>query len=248
MSIIEPADLKLIVTGGARGIGGALVRLLRAQNAQVMIADRLDAEGEALASETGALYHHLDVTDDAAWAAAVAAAERAFGGLNALVNNAGILAYGSVTTTAPEDFRKVIDVNLTGSFLGIRAAAPAIARAGGGTIINTSSTAGMVGYGGIAAYVASKWGLRGLTKAAALDLAPQGIRVVSVHPGAVRTPMTEGMGDETTATQPIPRFGESDEIARLMRFLLCEATFSTGTEYVADGGTITGQVAPLTPR
>ena len=248
MPIIEPADLKLIVTGGARGIGGALVRLLRAQNAQVMIADRLDAEGAALASETGALYHHLDVTDDAAWAEAVAAAESAFGGLNALVNNAGILGYGSVTSTAPEDFRKVIDVNLTGSFLGIRAAAPAIARAGGGTIVNTSSTAGLVGYGGIAAYVASKWGLRGLTKAAALDLAPQGIRVVSVHPGAVRTPMTDGLGDETTTTQPIPRFGESEEIARLMRFLLCEATFSTGTEYVADGGTITGQVAPLTPR
>lgn len=248
MAIIEPADLKIIITGGAGGIGGALVRLLRAQGAQVMIADRQDTDGAALARETGALYQHLDVTDATAWAAAVDAAEKAFGGLNALVNNAGILGFGSVTSTTPDDFRRVIEVNLTGAFLGIRAAAPAIARAGGGAIVNTSSTAGLMGYGGIAAYVSSKWGLRGLSKAAALDLAPSGIRVASIHPGPIRTNMTQGFGDETTATQPIPRFGEPEEVARLMRFVLCEASYSTGSEFVVDGGAVTGQViAPPAP-
>ena len=139
----------------------------------------------------------------------------------------------------------MIDVNLTGAFLGIHAAAPAIARAGGGAIVNTSSTAGLMGYGGIAAYVSSKWGLRGLTKAAALDLAPQKIRVVSVHPGPIRTPMTTGFSDETTAAQPIPRFGEPEEVARLVRFLLCEASYSTGSEFIVDGGAVTGQVLQM---
>lgn len=246
MTAIEANKLKLIVTGGARGIGAAAVRMMRAGGAQVMIADVLDDEGQALAKETGALYQHLDVTSDASWDAAVAAAEKAFGGVNALFNNAGILGFGGVSDTKPADFRRVIDVNLTGAFLGIRATAPAIARAGGGAIVNTSSTAGMMGYGGIAAYVSSKWGLRGLSKAAALDLAPQGIRVVSVHPGPIRTPMTAGMGEDIASSQPIPRFGEPEEVARLVRFLLCEASYSTGTEFIVDGGAITGQVLNLT--
>ncbi|MCC0076619.1 MAG: SDR family oxidoreductase [Rhodobacter sp.] len=245
MTTTDPKDLKLIVTGGARGIGGATVRLLAAAGARVMIADVLDEDGKALAAETGALYRHLDVTSEGQWQAAVAEAEQAFGGLNALFNNAGILGYGTVTTTAAADFRRVIDVNLTGAFLGIHAAAPAIARAGGGAIVNTSSTAGLMGYGGIAAYVSSKWGLRGLTKAAALDLAPQKIRVVSVHPGPIRTPMTTGFSDETTAAQPIPRFGEPEEVARLVRFLLCEASYSTGSEFIVDGGAVTGQVLQM---
>ncbi|WP_323037277.1 SDR family oxidoreductase [Pararhodobacter sp.] len=242
MHRIDPKDLKLIVTGGAQGIGAATVRMLAAQGAKVLIADILDDKGEALAAETGALYCHLDVTKASDWTRAVAEAEHAFGGVNALFNNAGILGLGTVLSTTPKDFARVLDINLTGAFLGIHITAPAIAKAGGGAIVNTSSTAGLMGYGGLAAYTASKWGLRGLTKAAALDLAPQGIRIASIHPGGVRTPMTEGFGDETTQNQPIPRFAEPEEIARMVRFILCEASFSTGSEFVADGGTVTGQI------
>src|SRR5690606_8035339 len=120
---------------------------------------------------------------------------------------------------SPEKFRKVIDINLYGVFLGIHFGAPVLRRAGGGVIVNTSSTAGLQGYGGLAAYVASKWGVRGLTKAAALDLAGDNVRVLSLHPGPIRTPMTEDMGDETAAAQPIARFGEPDEVARMARFM-----------------------------
>ncbi|MBL9010976.1 MAG: SDR family oxidoreductase [Alphaproteobacteria bacterium] len=240
-------DLRIIITGGARGIGGATARLLCAGGAKVMIADVLDADGEALAAELGpnALYRHLDVTSDEDWRTAVAAAEAAFGGLNALFNNAGIVAFSSVAACTPDAFRRVIDVNLTGVFLGIHAAAPALARAGGGVIVNTSSTAGLQGYANLAAYVASKWGVRGLTKAAALDLAPQRIRVVSIHPGPIATPMTAGLSGDLARAQPIPRFGEADEVARMARFLLVEASYSTGSEFVVDGGAVTGQVLPL---
>jgi 3alpha(or 20beta)-hydroxysteroid dehydrogenase len=141
--------------------------------------------------------------------------------------------------------RKVIDVNLTGAFLSIRICAPAIARSGGGAIVDTSSTAGLQGYGGLAAYVSSRWGLRGLTKAAALDLAHDKVRVVSLHPGPIRTPMTDGMGDEIAGAQPIPRFGEAEEVAGMVRFLFTEATYSTGSEFTIDGGAVTGQVLPL---
>lgn len=239
---IAPNALKILITGGARGIGAATARLLAAEGAQVMISDVLDDEGTALAQETGALYQPLDVTNAADWDAAIAKAETAFGGLNALFNNAGIVQFAPVDTCTEADFRQVIDINLTGAFLGIRQAAPALKRAGGGVIVNTSSTAGMQGYGGLAAYVASKWGLRGLTKAAALDLAPLGVRVVSLHPGPIRTPMTADLPDSTAAAQPIPRYGEADEVARMARFLFCEASYSTGSEFLVDGGAVTGQV------
>lgn len=247
MTCRDTADLRVMITGGARGIGAAAARLLVAGGAKVLITDILDDEGTRLAEELGpnALYRSLDVTDAAAWAAAIAAAENQLGSLDALFNNAGILRFGTVTDCSPETFREVVDVNLTGVFLGIHAAAPALRRAGGGTIVNTSSTAGLQGYGGLAAYVASKWGIRGLTKAAALDLAPDGIRVVSLHPGPIRTPMTEAMSDEVVAAQPIPRFGEADEVARMVKFLLTEASYSTGSEFVVDGGAVTGQVLPL---
>lgn len=247
MPIIAPNDIKLLITGGARGIGAATARLMAAQGAQVMITDVIDDEGQALAAELGAsiLYRRLDVASKADWDSAIAEAEAAFGGLNALFNNAGILGIGSVTDCDPEEFRRIIDINLTGAFLGIRQVAPALRRAGGGVIVNTSSTAGLQGYGGLAAYVASKWGLRGLNKAAALDLAPDNIRVLSLHPGPIRTPMTAAIPDGTAAAQPIPRFGEADEVARMVRFMLCEASYSTGSEFVVDGGAVTGQVLPL---
>lgn len=247
MSARAVSDLRIIITGGARGIGAATARLLAGGGAKVIVADILDDEGSALARELGsnAVYRRLDVTRPADWEAAVAAAEKAFGGVNALFNNAGILGYGTVKDCSPELFRHIIDVNLTGVFLGLRATAPALKRAGGGVIVNTSSTAGLQGYGGLCAYVASKWGVRGLTKSAALDLAPDGIRVVSLHPGPIRTPMTEKISDEIAAGQPIPRFGDAEEVARMARFLFTEATYSTGSEFVIDGGAVTGQILPL---
>lgn len=247
MKALSPKDLRIIVTGGARGIGAASARLLAAEGAHVLITDVLDEEGGQLAAEIGsnARYCSLDVTQVAQWEAAVAFAEAEFGSVNGLFNNAGILGLGSVTDCTPDDFRRIIDVNLTGIFLGIRSLAPPLTRAGGGVIVNTSSTAGLQGYAGLAAYVASKWGVRGLTKAAALDLAQSGIRVVSLHPGPIRTPMTEGLSDEVAAAQPIPRFGEAEEVARMVRFLLTDATYSTGCEFIVDGGAVTGQILPL---
>lgn len=247
MSAISPSDLKLLITGGARGIGAAVARHLHAEGAQVLITDVLDDEGMALATELGARaqYLRLDVTNEGDWAAAVAEARAAFGGLNALFNNAGIVQFAGVADCTPDAWRRVIDINLTGAFLGIRACAPALADAGGGVIVNTSSTAGLQGYAGLAAYVSSKWGLTGLTRAAALDLAPQGTRVLSLHPGPIRTPMIEGLPDELAATQPIPRFGEVVEVARMVRFLICEASYSTGSAFVIDGGALIGQVEPV---
>lgn len=247
MEFLPTEALRVIVTGGARGIGAAVARLLSAGGASVLITDVLDREGERLAAELGsnAKYRTLDVTRLEDWEVAVADAEAAFGTVNALVNNAGILSLGSVQDCAPEEFRRVIDVNLIGVFLGIHAVAPALGKAGGGVIVNTSSTAGLQGYAGLAAYVSSKWGVRGLTKAAALDLAADGIRVMSLHPGPIRTPMTEELSDDVAAAQPIARFGDADEVARMVRFLLTEATYSTGSEFVVDGGAVAGQVISL---
>lgn len=241
---MDTQDLKVIITGGARGIGAATARLLAEGGAKVMITDVLDFEGQALAAEigNGVVFRHHDVTSAADWQTAVAAAETAFGGLNALFSNAGVLSLGGVQAITESEFDRTIAINLKGVFLGLQAAAPALKQAGGGVVVNCSSTAGLMGYGGIAAYVASKWGVRGLTKAAALDLAPDGIRVVSVHPGPIRTPMTSGMDDSLAAAQPIPRYGEADEVARLVRFLMTEATYSTGSEFIVDGGAVTGQV------
>lgn len=237
----------VMITGGSRGIGAATARLLAEGGSNVMIADIIDDEGESLASTLNgrAAFCHLDVSSAADWNRAIAACTNRFGRIDALFNNAGILAHGSVGECTPDEFRRVIDVNLVGIFLGIRAVAPALRRAGGGVIVNTSSTAGLQGYAGLAAYVASKWGIRGLTKAAALDLAADAIRVVSLHPGPIHTPMTSDMPEDVAAGQPIPRFGEPVEVARMVRFLLTEASYSTGCEFVIDGGVMAGDSLPL---
>jgi len=235
-----------IVTGGARGIGAAVVRALAAEGARVLVTDVLDDEGKHLADELGGnvAYRHLDVTDEAGWREVVAAAEREFGPVAVLVNNAGIVEFGTIEAQPPDSFRRVLEVNLVGAWLGMRATLPSLRRAGGGCVVNLSSTAGLLGYTNLGGYVASKWALRGLTKTAALEFARDGVRVVSVHPGPIRTPMTGGMGDELTADQPIARFGEPEEVAAMVRFLVTEATYSTGTEFVVDGGAATGVVAP----
>lgn len=236
-----------LISGGARGMGADYVRALVAEGARVVFGDVLDDEGKALAAELGdaVRYVHLDVTEEGHWDEAVATAEEAFGPVGLLVNNAGVVVFGTVADMAPAEFRRVVDINLTGVYLGMHAAIPSLRRAGDGVIINISSTAGMMGYAGINAYVASKWGVRGLTKAAAMELAPDGIRVVSIHPGPVRTPMTAGLGDGLITGQAIPRMGEPAEITKLMLFLAADATFSTGSEWIADGGALLGPLAPV---
>jgi 3alpha(or 20beta)-hydroxysteroid dehydrogenase len=210
----------------------------------VVAGDVLDDEGEALAAELGdaVRWIRLDVTDEQQWDAAISLAESAFGPVGALVNNAGIVTWGSIEEMSPEDFRRTVDINLTGTWLGMRAAVPSMRRAGGGSIVNISSTAGLQGYANIGAYVASKWGVRGLTKAAALELATLGIRVNSIHPGPIRTPMTADLDPHMAADQPIPRRGEPEEVTAMLLFVLAEATYTTGHEFVVDGGKAVGTV------
>lgn len=186
---------------------------------------------------------HLDVTDEAQWSEAVAVAE-SIGPLRALINNAGILAVGTIEEQTRVEFERVLQVNLVGQWLGMHVAGPALRR-GRGVVVNVSSTAGLIGYAGLGAYVASKWALRGLTKTAALEFAPDGVRVCSVHPGPIDTPMTAGMDRGIAATQPIPRFGSPEEVARMVRFVVTEATYSTGSEFLVDGGATTGSVLNL---
>jgi len=230
----------VLISGGARNIGGASARLLVAEGAQVVIGDILDEEGEALATELGdaARYVHLDVTSEEDWAAAVEVATGEFGTLNVLFNNAGIFNGGQLQRYKAEQWQQMIDVNLTGAFFGMKAAADSIIAAGGGSIINTSSIEGLRGTPWAHGYVASKWGLRGLTKSAAMELAPQGVRVNSIHPGRISTPATDQMPEDLIPI-PLGRPGRPEEIASVAVFLASdESSFITGTEITVDGGTV----------
>ena len=238
----------VIVTGGARGMGASHARGFVAEGANVVIADVLEQEGRTLADELGdhAIFSRLDVTSDADWAATVAAAEDAFGPVSVLVNNAGIVRFGPIAETEPAAWRQVIDINLTGTYLGIRAIVPSMRKAGGGAIVNISSAGGMMAYPNAAAYVASKWGVRGLTKTAALELGRDNIRVNSIHPGPVRTPMTAGPDAAAAVAAEarrlaIARVAEPEEITQMVLFAASdEAGFSTGSEFIVDGGVLLG--------
>jgi 3alpha(or 20beta)-hydroxysteroid dehydrogenase len=227
-----------VVTGAARGMGAEHVRGLVGAGARVVATDVLDAEGAALAAELGdaVRYRHLDVTDGEQWAQVVATTEAEWGPIGVLVNNAGIVVFGSIDDLAQADWQRTIDINLTGVWLGMHHVVPSMRRAGGGSIVNISSTAGLQGYPNLGAYVASKWGVRGLTKTAALELGPAGIRVNSIHPGPIRTPMIGEVPGDIRFDQPIPRIGEPEEVTALLLFLLRDATYSTGHEFVVDGG------------
>ena len=231
----------MLISGGARNIGGASARMLVAEGAKVVIGDLLDEEGQALADELGdaARYVHLDVTSEDDWAAAVAMTVTEFGRLDVLFNNAGIFNGGQLQRYKREQWQEMLDVNLTGAFLGMQAAADAMIAAGGGSIINTSSIEGLRGTPWAHGYVASKWGLRGLTKSAAMELAPHGIRVNSLHPGRIRTPATDAMPDDLIPI-PLGRPGLPEEVATFALFLASdESSFATGAEFVMDGGTVT---------
>ena len=234
-----------LITGAARGQGEAEARRFVAEGARVLLTDVLDAEGEAVAASLGgaAAYRHLDVTSEADWEAAVGDAEARFDPLSILVNNAGILDFGPVQDQDVARFRAVIDVNLTGTLIGIKVGAASMQRAGGGSIINISSNAGIVGLPQAAAYVSSKWAVRGLTKSAAQDLGPLGIRVNSVHPGGIATPMVGG-GDPRSGwvkKLPISRWGQPEDVANVVTFLASdEAAYVTGAEWSVDGGATSG--------
>lgn len=235
-----------LITGAARGMGAAHARRFIAEGASVVLGDILDAEGAALAAELGpdARYIRLDVTKPDDWAAAVALCVADFGGLHILVNNAGIFGGAAIVDHPLDLWQRMIEINLTGVFLGIRAATTALVASGSGSIINISSVAGLRGAPGGSAYVASKFGVRGLTKAVAAELAPFGVRCNSVHPGIIDTPMAEGLNTQGY-DYPLGRMARSEEVTNLVLYLASdEASYSTGSEFIVDGGLTMGGISP----
>ncbi|HWD77320.1 MAG TPA: SDR family oxidoreductase [Kribbella sp.] len=223
----------MLVTGAAGGIGAAVCDRMEQAGWHVVAADLIAPERPGADSSSVA----LDVTDSSAWESVVAQAMSAHGRIDALANVAGVVSRGGLEEVSDKEWERVIAVNQTGTFYGIRAVAGPMREAGRGSIVNISSTAGMTGYVGSIPYVASKWAVRGMTKAAALEFGDQGVRVNSVHPGSIDTSMTRRLGPR----QPINRYGRPEEIAELVHFLASDASsFCTGSEFVADGGSLAG--------
>jgi 3alpha(or 20beta)-hydroxysteroid dehydrogenase len=226
-----------LITGAARGQGEAEARLFVQEGAKVVLTDVLDEDGTTVAKDLGAAarYRHHDVGSADDWTAAVAEAIDTFGKLDVLVNNAGIHHVTPIEQETLEEFERTIRVNLYGTFLGIQAVIPSMRAAGGGSIVNISSLAGMKGIPGHGAYGASKWAVRGLTRTAANELGKDKIRVNSVHPGPIKTAMIGGITDFSFL--PLGRAGEVDEVANLVLFLASdESSFITGNEHIIDGG------------
>ncbi|RVU21308.1 glucose 1-dehydrogenase [Streptomyces antnestii] len=237
----------VLITGGARGIGAEVARFAVEAGANVVVTDVLEDEGKALAADLGerARFVRHDVTSEEDWAAVAAFAVAEFGGFDGLVNNAGISTGMPLETESVEHFRKVIDINLTGVFIGMKTAINAMKDSGGGSIVNISSAAGLMGLAMTSSYGASKWAVRGLTKVAAVEQGTAKIRVNSVHPGMTYTPMTAQVGiqrgDGNYPNTPMGRVGEADEIAKAVVFLLSDdSSYVTGAELAVDGGWTTG--------
>jgi 3alpha(or 20beta)-hydroxysteroid dehydrogenase len=236
-----------LVTGAARGMGAAEVRLFCEEGAAVVAAD-VRPEVLVLAAEVGARALTLDVASEEAWREAISICETEHGRLDVLVNNAGIGGrHRNVVDLALDDYLEVVGVNQVGVFLGMKHAAPLMARGGGGSIVNISSTNGLVGAAHSVAYVASKFAVRGMTKAAAIDLGPVGIRVNSIHPGGIETPLLTAEGRRTAedvfpfSRLPAGRVGQPEDVARLALFLASdESRYCTGAEFVVDGGMTCG--------
>jgi 3alpha(or 20beta)-hydroxysteroid dehydrogenase len=232
----------VLISGGARGQGAAEARLFVAEGAKVVIGDVLEAEGKRLAEELGdaAIFVRQDVTREEDWVSAVNAAS-GLGGLHGLVNNAGIYQPKTLMETDVALFERHMRVNQLGCFLGMKAVVPMMEQSGGGSIVNISSVAGLRGSPGAIAYSATKWALRGMTKAAAVDLAPRGVRVNSVHPGPIDTEMlkvrTPEQNRQRLKAVPMKRQGTAEEVASLVLFLLSdESGYITGAEVAIDGG------------
>jgi 3alpha(or 20beta)-hydroxysteroid dehydrogenase len=235
-----------IITGAARGQGAAAARLFVAEGGQVVIGDVLDDLGKELADSLGdaAIYQHLDVSREDDWGAVVDAAGQAFGTVDVLVNNAGILRFAALTDMPLEEYLKVINVNQVGTFLGMKTVAKTMIAAGRGSIVNISSVEGLAGMPYLAAYTATKFAIRGMTKVAALELGPLGIRVNSVHPGMIVTDMVKDAagGAEVDLSPvakriPLRRMGESEDIAEVVVWLASDrSSYVTGAELAADGG------------
>lgn len=245
-----------IITGAARGMGAVTARLFVENGANVVIGDILEKEGQALADELGkqARFIKLDVTSEQDWQQAVAAAE-AMGPLNVLVNNAGILVFKPISEQSADEYMNVLNINLVGCYNGIRAVIEPMKRAGGGSIINISSIDGLQAKNSLSAYASSKWGMRGLTKSAALELGHYNIRVNTVHPGGIHT----AMGDQDKITDDsmnvfyknhaLPRVGMPIEVARMSLFLASdEASYSTAAEFIVDGGWSGGLTLDFLPK
>lgn len=237
----------VLVSGGAGGIGAATARLLADEGARVVVADLRGDLAADVAEKLGAaaVAVELDVRDEASWAAAVRAGRERFGRLDALVNGAGIVGHRTLERTGRAEFQNLIEVNQIGVFLGMRAVIPALRAAGGGSIVNIASIAGLSGMPVMAAYCATKYAVIGLTRSAAMELGPLGIRVNAVCPGHIDTPMNTVVHRQDSAANvralPLRRTGTPEEIARLALFLCGdESSYCTGTEFVADGGRLAG--------
>ena len=239
----------IVITGAARGQGEAEARLFVEEGARVVLGDVLDDLGKEVAESLGdaAIYVHHDVSDRASWDETIARAESAFGRVDALINNAGILRVGMIADMPLEEYQQVIAVNQVGVFLGMQAAFPALKKAGGGAIVNISSVGGLAGMAAMSAYVSSKFAVRGMTKCAAIEFGPHNIRVNSVHPGGVDTPMLDPLydpadrggeaGNSIYDSVPIGRISAPVEIAKLVAFLVSDdSSYCTGSEFIADGG------------
>jgi 3alpha(or 20beta)-hydroxysteroid dehydrogenase len=241
----------VIVTGAARGQGAAEARRFAEEGARVVLTDILDDEGEQVAAQIGpaARYEHHDVREEQDWARVLKQARAEFGPVSGLVNNAGMATYNTLERTTLTQYLEMIRTNQVGVFLGIRTVIPAMREAGGGSIVNVSSIAGLSGMPSMSAYAATKFAVIGMTRSAAMELGPAGIRVNSICPGLVETPMTTSVPnlrqDRLTRAIPLRRSGSVDEMADLALFLIsAESSYCTGAEFIADGGRLAG--TPLT--
>ena len=243
-----------LISGSARGQGEAEARRFVAEGAKVAITDRRDVLGEQLAAELGpnTFYQQLDVTREDDWDAAVAATVERFGKLDILVNNAGIGAFGTLEGLDLKNHHEMTDINFHGVYLGMRAAKAALVATGNGAIVNISSIDGIVGVLGMTSYAGTKFAVTGMTRSAAIELGPLGVRVNSIHPGVINSPMVQDADPPTLERlnqlmdmQPIKRMGEPHEIASLALFLASdEASYITGAQFVIDGGHLAGPWRP----